>query len=422
MINRHSKFTSCLLAIVLMSFTPNVSSAAPKTGAVCSKKGATQVSGNLKYTCISKGKKLVWNSGVLVKTTSNLPTSKPSAAPSSTPLPEKIFVTAQNAEVNKNCYTEGEEAFTLQGPVVCENQIWKIASRDYSIRALAFHKVLEHWNKQSDVNLKLNIYLDPAAGSWVNQIEAGIRAGARFWGTSSESSRALPIFVSDNHLFIENELAKVGITQSAEDRARNARAQGGQAGFHGSFDSPNMYMDFLFKKERDRQDVGFWQVGPHEYTHFAQSVQTKGKWLPENRLVWLPEGMATYIGSALGPMYAMPRNQMSNWEDNAKVERTPLTFFIGEDPSIYNQNGWSAVYSSGSLASEALLALIGIDAVSNIWNDIGKGLTNEQSYKKNIGLDGRTLSAFLEEYVQSIRDGKRWSLSQLQSKYEALKK
>lgn len=436
MVMRIAKRTlSAITALsIIFSSTDLANSAGVKADASCSKKGATQIVGNKRYTCISNGKKLVWNSGVMVKSNKALPTQKPTSVPipdpasnstpSATPSPiiKKVFVSAEQAEVNKSCNLIGEEAFTLQGPVVCENEVWKVAARDYSIRSLAFHRILDHWNKQSDVNLKLKINADSSAGSWVKQIEDGIKVGAKFWGTSSSSSPALPVFISDNHLYIENELAKEGILQTPQDKVRNAEAKGGQAGFHGSFDSPNMYMDFLFKNDRDRKDVGFWGVGPHEYTHFAQSVQTKGIWLPVNRLVWLPEGMATYISAALGPMYGMPRNQMSYWESNAKGELTPLTFFIGEDQNIYNHRGWSAVYSSGSIASEAIVALIGIEAVTNIWTDIGKGMTNEQVYKKNLGLDGRTLSAFFEEYVQSVRDGKRWSLTQLQSKYESLKK
>mgnify|MGYP000453708172 CR=1 FL=1 len=42
---------------------------------------------------------------------------------------------------------------------------------------------------------------------------------------------------------------------------------------------------------------------------------------------WISEGIASYFGSALGPMSKMPHNQMDNWRGSLKFVTKPLSFF-----------------------------------------------------------------------------------------------
>lgn len=66
MITSRSKVSSAFVAFVLLlSLSPiSPATAAPKAGGACSKAGTTQTASNKTYTCVKKGKKLVWNSGV----------------------------------------------------------------------------------------------------------------------------------------------------------------------------------------------------------------------------------------------------------------------------------------------------------------------------------------------------------------------
>jgi hypothetical protein len=65
-----------LLAITLLGISPV--HALTKTGAKCSKAGATATSAGKKFTCIKSGKSLVWNKGVTVK---KVVTTKKAACP-----------------------------------------------------------------------------------------------------------------------------------------------------------------------------------------------------------------------------------------------------------------------------------------------------------------------------------------------------
>lgn len=71
------------------------SEAAPKTGAVCTKVGKKQIASGRTFTCVKKGKKLVWSKGIaiaasgptVIPTPSSSPTPTPSNSPSPTPTP-----------------------------------------------------------------------------------------------------------------------------------------------------------------------------------------------------------------------------------------------------------------------------------------------------------------------------------------------
>ena len=68
-----------LVALLTLSTSPSISSAAVKAGATCKKAGQVSKAAGKEYTCIKKGKKLVWSKGVAIK----------AAAPAATPTPVK---------------------------------------------------------------------------------------------------------------------------------------------------------------------------------------------------------------------------------------------------------------------------------------------------------------------------------------------
>lgn len=76
-----------LVLSLFLSFTPTQSATPPKAGAACQKLGVTKIHLGKKFTCVKKGKKLVWNKGTAVSPpTSNNPPS-PATAPSTKPAP-----------------------------------------------------------------------------------------------------------------------------------------------------------------------------------------------------------------------------------------------------------------------------------------------------------------------------------------------
>jgi hypothetical protein len=71
--------TATLIALAI-SVLPNSYAAIPKTGAKCSKAGATSTYAGKKLTCIKSGKKLIWNKGVKVSVPNPVATPTPNAS------------------------------------------------------------------------------------------------------------------------------------------------------------------------------------------------------------------------------------------------------------------------------------------------------------------------------------------------------
>lgn len=378
--------------------------AAVAPGAKCSKAGVKQIHKGKVYTCTKIGKKLVWNKGLAIR--------KPVKSTTSTPK----YLFAYEAEPNYSCRQTGEESFSLQGPLICEKNLWVVvAAAEDTVQSRAYRAVLERWNTQPEGNLSIDFYIDPNAGSWVSKIEKGLRAGARFWGTSPVGSKPVPAFISDNAQFIEEATLKAGIIQTADDKARNQNAQGGQAGFRGG---QNPYWDFLFKSANSRAFVGFYQVAPHEYTHYAQRALLGENWEGEGT-PWVAEGIASFIGSALGPMSDMPHNQMDDWRSLLiSYTTTPLSFFNNNTQDVYQSSQWSDVYQLGALAAQALFALFGTEGVLTFYADLKAMVSKEDAFKRNFKLDRKSLSTLLEGYLESVRIKREWSLTFLQKKHQ----
>jgi hypothetical protein len=70
-----------LVAVLTLGVSPLISNAAVKAGATCKKLGQVSKKAGKEYTCIKKGKKLVWSKGVTIKA------AAPAVTPASTPTP-----------------------------------------------------------------------------------------------------------------------------------------------------------------------------------------------------------------------------------------------------------------------------------------------------------------------------------------------
>jgi M6 family metalloprotease-like protein len=103
-----------LVALLTLSTNTSISSAAVKAGATCKKAGQVSKAAGKEYTCIKKGKKLVWSKGVAIKaaapaatptptpSTIPTPTPRPSPSPDPTPTPTPTPVKPSNLNTNSS--------------------------------------------------------------------------------------------------------------------------------------------------------------------------------------------------------------------------------------------------------------------------------------------------------------------------------
>ncbi|MFM9141742.1 MAG: hypothetical protein ACKOOK_02635, partial [Actinomycetota bacterium] len=67
------RFLAVALLALLIPLIPALAANPPKSGALCSKSGLTQNYQGKKFTCIKSGKKLVWDKGTPLPTSSKSP-------------------------------------------------------------------------------------------------------------------------------------------------------------------------------------------------------------------------------------------------------------------------------------------------------------------------------------------------------------
>ena len=76
------------------------------------------------------------------------------------------------------------------------------------------------------------------------------------------------------------------------------------------------------------------------------------------------------------------------------------------------------MYCSGALATQAVVALVGVDAVISFYKDLGSSNNKEFAYRKNFKLESGKLVTVLQGYIDSIRSKKEWTLPTLETKYK----
>lgn len=359
-----------------------------------------------KLICKEAGKKKLWRKAAVKKKTT----------------PENVeYVSADKAEVGKDCSIKGLFAATLEGPVKCDGK-WNLVSRDAdTVETRAYRYVLEEYLAQPEGELSIIWRIDPSTPEWKNQIETGMIAGARLWGTSPAGSAPRYSYVSHDPDWLFDKFKEDGLIQNESRRERMFQGLC-NAGLSGSETQPPVsFWFYKFSNASCLNNVGFYQVPAHEYTHYAQEVLSSNRWFEAGlvRIPWLDEGLASFIGAALGPMSGMPRNIQSLWVDEFRnnVVRD-LSFFNEGVSSVYQDERWGDVYSSGAIASEAMTAIIGFKGVKQIYTELSvTGTTYDGALIKATGIGTTGWVEILQGYLNSVKQSKPWSLEFLLAEY-----
>ena len=306
------------------------------------------------------------------------------------------------------------------GPLICSKGMWKLVpSNQDSVATRAYRSLLKRYNSMPLVAPNLLVRVDPAAGDWKDKIVKGFIAAARLWGTSSSADPALPLYISESAEYISKNLAIDGIRENPEDaqRNRNAVAKGqSQAGSHGA------YFDFLFT-ESNAHDKGFYQVGPHEYTHFSQKVFSNSRAFQNAREFWIEEGCAQFVGTNMGGLIGLPQNQrdfiVQDIQSGTNVSK--ISDFSNSTPAMYSNPKFQDVYDIGSIGCEALVAVAGIDSLELIFRELSKeGTTLDMATNNVLHMSLENLVTFAQEYLDSIIRKKPLTLNDLSNRFKKL--
>jgi hypothetical protein len=399
---------------------PDSADAAVKAGQICKKINQSATSNGKKFTCVKSGKKLIWRPSQVLQ---SLPTPEISTpTPSKSAEPEIELTSSSAAKLGTRCLFSGSYVGLAAGPAVCAGEsgqkLWTLVTKENdSVASRAYRFVVEKYLAAPEGNLAMDIRLDPKTPEWGKRIEKGMFAGARFWGTSPSGSAPVPTLISADLDWWPAQLDLVK-DPGKEDYLKRLKNSTCQAGFHGG---PNPFWSFAFREANCLNNVGFKQVPAHEYTHYAQGVLSGSLNNQQPRVPWMEEGLASFIGGALGVFSDMGTDLRFGWSADLRGNQVALDFFSKDERAVYDSPQWGDIYPVGAIALEGFVALVGMEGVLNYYAEIKGGATTDKAMEKVFGLSVSRSAQLLNKYVDSVRAKSDWSLEKLSSEWLSAK-
>lgn len=388
--------TSVLSAIVLLLLATLLSNSAfpaqkIKPGTSCKTLNSKVTQSGKLYACIKKGKKLVWNNGVAIKSaapakspaTSTTPTPvvtpSPSVtpAPSATPTPPAVVFQPWSTDIDAKLLSDEAQknflAWAKQRTNSKINHTQRIQENNNSQR-ISIMKKADDLSAQlfSEFFPKGSITVIGATENWA--VSELAKSG---WTTSTCNNP----YMSGVFLCLDND-SRQGyvVTADATYDARNPGNDGGA-------------------------------LLAHEYFHLVQwnlSKTTKGIRMKSGDAssanafpAWFVEGSADFVGYSVG---ALSQNA-SYWEGRARmlsysppgesVNRNSITDYeirtcCGNDTPTYP-------YNIGQVATEYIVASIGFQKFLDIWTSFAITQNFEKSFESIAGISKET---FYEKFDQ----------------------
>ena len=397
--------TTLLLVAALLAPSP-VSANAVKLGATCPVAGKKATVQGVQIVCAKVGARLVWR-------------KRTPGAQNPRQQPRPPLADVNEAGPGLGCFFEGQEAYTLSGPLRCVKAVWiAIPETDDSVASRAYRSVLQRYLAGSPQTSALTFRIDPSSDAPFALIENGMRAAQRLWGVAPPAGVDYPVLIGRSSAWIRTESQRLGLPESPwtfEGMERQERLWGScsSAGFDGFDDKKWYWYCYGGTAESLKNDAGFLQVGAHEYTHLAQQIFAArlGKpWQGPVAAPWFDEGFAMFVGVSLGSASGAGNNVRDLELRFLRDVTTPLSDYSEEFPAQ-----WSDVYPMGMLAAEGLTALYGIDIMERVLVRVAQG---ERFSDALAAVTGKSLGAWtrlLQGYIDSVRAGKPWTLAELKA-------
>lgn len=351
------------LSVILLTAFPVQAIAAVKAGSTCSKSGLTKTVGELKYTCVKSGKKLLWNKGVKVV-----------LAPTPTPTPEKT-------------YSSLWEKYGLTKPTSAESVINAATDNFKSYTATV--------KNTQEVKVVAQPGVDQQLITWV-------QGGAAFVAQRfvyPKLSRTFVDVIAIDATWLEETYAKEGFSPD-QIRDRLGGFSAGAPAFGGSYSNTWNYSSILKNNLLIRDKAGMAQTPGHEFFHAVQEIlagrisNNTGSNVPN----WFWEGPAMFIGQqtsgALG--YAdyvtvSRASMLSRYQNGNPFNRTSNLSEIKANDLIVDP------YAIGFAGSEFLVSQVGIEKMLNVYAALGKRMNFSDAFKQGTSIELSDFYSLFEE-------------------------
>lgn len=327
--------------------------AAVKAGDSCKKIGSTSVSKGLKFTCVAKGKKNVWNKGIKV--------SKPIEAASKTveePIVQKTF-----SEIWQDTGSKALVGFA---------EVYPLQSKTYPELEIL-------WKVSNSVKPEISI-----------EIQRQYRNSLNFWSAYTGHQGVLQVIIGnlDDIDFICQQRSTYLMMQDARCRS-NFRTDKSRTWDAHTTQFNGKATDFYFISNPETlSEKSFLPRVAHEFFHNVQYAQTQRyKFLLP---CWAEEAGAEYFGdlvasegnpekflemrfrSIAAPMGIIPKSQSTQKDWKAWLLMTDMTSMAD------GQGGWGCesvqmegIYHYGLLATEYLHHKFGVKGLLTLYRDAG---------------------------------------------------
>jgi hypothetical protein len=365
---RQIAFLSILSLFLSLPLIPV--NAAVKAGGTCSKAGIKSVAASKTYTCVKSGKKLVWNKGVKVAASKPTPAATPTTAANDATLWGKYSWVKPTS--SSSVVTAATDKFKAYVAVTRTNDtVIKIAAQDGADQTLV---------------------------GWVRD---GANLVSKAFDYPKLSKPFLEVIAIDRE-WLEKTYIDNGYSENEAKNDRGRAFADGAPAFGGSttntFNSGVVTKNNLLVNDK----LGMMQMAGHEFFHAVQERISGGVPSPDGLGIapqWFWEGPATFIGlqtaGYLGwASYITEGRNMAVARSNAPSTKSSL---LSEATKNTGRPDAIDPYGIGAIATEFLVANVGIEKFMEVYKNIGKKKKFADAFKTATGVELTDFYTMFEE-------------------------
>jgi hypothetical protein len=286
-----------------------------------------------------------------------------------------------------------------------------------SVASRAFRSLISKYNKNENATVNIKFFEESSSGASTILLKRSMVAAARLWNQKNLPQEPYPVLIGRTLDWLKKSALENNLTPNfgwtnIENQFREWK-ECSYAEFYSTTGQPWYVFCYSQPAEQINKDLSFLQVGAHEYTHLIQFhlsnsfYRNNGDPLPP----WLQEGFAMYVGTMLGGSTLVDNNLRIQLINQLKGTNSPLSDYKYRFPEK-----WNDIYPLGGFATEALVALKGIEVMEIMCSKLAEGKTSEQAILLATGKDLNYWTELGQGYVDSIKQGKPWTLDELRNK------
>ena len=371
----NKRVATIISLIVLSSVLATPAFSAMKAGTACKKVGSTSTAGGKKYTCVKSGKKMVWDKGATV--------SKP--IPASTQSPTLTPEPAPSKSASAKPISTSRKYPAWESPI--SNLEISGTSKDNFKSWLATQFV-----GADNISISINPDVDSMKVQYITSVMK-LASRTLLQGQKQKTH----VYISSGDSWAISEVKKDFLSLADWSGINVCYVPNPYA----ACAWPDYAIVFFISQSNSEWSIpnqGVLQSGAHEYFHLVQDVLLRNSLglnpgtIASKIPSWFYEGSATFIGTAYADESGLAQwNDMRNNEIGAYLTgrgtNEPLSSFKDNLVDRPQPEGQShRPYGIGMLASEFIVASVGMDRFLDVFNQLGTGKPFNEAFATATGL------------------------------------